>query len=54
MGGSEINSSGCGGNDGGNGNNKGSSSDGKIDGGGDRRRLMDAMVKVQSDKFRQI
>ncbi len=58
MRGGEINGGGCGcgcrGDNGSNDNNKGSGSDSKSDGDGDRRCLMDAMVKVPSDKFRQI
>ena len=59
MGGSKINGGGgsCGGNDSGNngGNdNNGGGSDGKSNGDGDRRHLMDAMIKVPSDKSRQI
>ncbi len=57
MGGSKISGGGCGCSCGGDDSSDdddddGGGSDGKIDADGDRRRLMDAMVKVPSDKFR--
>ena len=55
MGGGEISggSCGCGGDNGADEVDNGGSN-GKSDGDGDHRRLMGAMVKVLSDKFRQI